>query len=167
MELIVKNKFFSLGGSSKVLDENNKDAFFVKGKVFSITRKKFVKDLNGKKLFMVRNKFWHLFKRKALIYDANKKLVVRIIRDFKIRQSYTIEGAEEEIKVIANGSVGLGFDMSIFMGGKEIGHIKRPFVTWTDTFNLTIIDPEDAAILVAIVIGIDNIQDKARKNANN
>ena len=167
MELVVKNKFFSLGGSSKVLDENGKDAFTVKGKFFSITKKKFVKDLNGNKLFMVRNKFWFLFKRKALIYDANKKLVARVIRDFKIRQSYTIEGAQEEIKVVANGPVGFGFDMSISMGGREIGHIKRPYVQWTDTFNVTFNDPEDAAVLVAIVIGIDNIQDQARKNNAN
>ena len=37
MELVVKNKFFSLGGSSKVLDENGADAFIVKGKFFSIS----------------------------------------------------------------------------------------------------------------------------------
>ena len=166
MELVVKNKFFSLGGSSKVLDENGADAFAVKGKCFSITKKKFVKDLNGNRLFTVRNKFWFFIKRKALIYDANKKLVARVIRDFRIRQSYTIEGAQEEIKVVANGPVGLGFDMSITMGGKEIGHIKRPYVQWTDTFNVTVNDPEDAAILVAMVIAIDNIQDQARK-ANN
>ena len=163
MELVVKNKFFSLGGSSKVLAENGADAFIVKGKCFSITKKKFVKDLNGNRLFMVRNKFWKFIRRKALIYDANKKLVARVIRDFRIRQSYTIEGAQEEIKVVANGPVGLGFDMSITMGGKEIGHIKRPYVQWTDTFNVTVNDPEDAAILVAMVIAIDNIQDQVKK----
>ncbi|MCR5309485.1 MAG: LURP-one-related family protein [Bacilli bacterium] len=165
MELTIKNKFFSLGGSSKVLDENSKDAFIVKGKFFTITAKKFVYDLNGNKLFTIRNKFWHLFRRKALVYDANKRLVARVIRNFRIRQVYTIEGAQEEIKVVANGPIGLGFDMSILMGGREIGHIKRPYVQWTDTFNVTFDDPQDAAILVALVIGIDNIQDQA-KNAN-
>lgn len=166
MELTVKNKFFSLGGSSKVLDENGKDALVVKGKFFTITKKKFVRDLNGNLLFIVRNKFWNFIRRKALIYDANKKLIARVIRDFKIRQSYTIEGAQEEIKVVANGAVGLGFDMSITMGGKEIGHIKRPFVQWTDTFNVTVLDPEDAGFMVALIIAIDNIQDQAKKNNN-
>lgn len=167
MELVVKNKFFSLGGSSKVLDENGKDVLIVKGKFFSITHKKFVRDLNGNLLFIVRNKYWHFIKRKALIYDANKKLVARVIRDFKIRQSYTIEGAQEEIKVVANGPIGFGFDNNITMGGKDIGHIKRPYVQWTDTFNVTVNDPEDAAFLVALVIAIDNIQDQAKKNNNN
>ena len=166
MELVVKNKFFSLGGSSKVLAENGADAFVVKGKMFSITKKKFVKDLNGNLLFKVRNKFWTFIRRKALVYDANKKLVARVIRDFRIRQSYTIEGAQEEIKVVANGPIGLGFDMSITMGGKEIGHIKRPYIAWTDTFNVTVNDPADAAILVAFVIAIDNIQDQAKQSSN-
>ena len=113
---------------------------------------------------MVRNKFWHFFRRKALVYDANKKLVARVIRNFRIRQVYTIEGAQEEIRVEANGPIGLGFDMSITMGGKEIGHIKRPYIQWTDTFDVTFDDPEDAAILVALVIAIDNIQDQAKQN---
>ena len=164
MELTIKNKFFSLGGSSKVLDENGKDAFVVKGKFFTITAKKFVYDLSGKKIFTVRNKFWHLFRRKALVYDENKKLVARVIRNFRIRQVYTLEGAQEEIRVVANGPIGLGFDMSIIMGGREIGHIKRPYVQWTDTFNVTFEDPQDAGVLVALVISIDNIQDQAKKN---
>lgn len=166
MELTVKNKFFSLGGASKVLNENKEEVLKVKGKVFSITRKKFVKDLNGNILFMVRNKFWKFIKPKALIYGPDKKLVAKVIRDFRIRQSYTIEGAVEEIRIVANGAIGLGFDNTIWMGGKAIGRIKRPYVAWTDTFTVEFDDPADSAFLVALVIAIDVIQDRQKADAS-
>jgi len=47
MKLVVKNKLFSLGGASKVLDENKQDYLKVKGKLFTFTKKKFVQDLSG------------------------------------------------------------------------------------------------------------------------
>ena len=40
MEVIIKNKFFSLGGSSSVKDANGQDAFFVKGRFLSPTHVK-------------------------------------------------------------------------------------------------------------------------------
>ncbi len=40
MKVIIKNKFFSLGGSSSVKNENGEDVFFVKGKVLSPTHVK-------------------------------------------------------------------------------------------------------------------------------
>jgi len=162
MHLTVKNKFFSLGGSSKVLNENNQNALLVKGKMFSPTKKKFVKDLTKKTLFIVRNKFWSLLGRKALIYDGNKNLVATVKREIKFVAGFTITGAEQEIRVDANNIGGLS--LRITMGGKEIGTIHRPFLALTDTFELDFADEEDAPFLVALVIAIDNITDRNRKS---
>ena len=63
MEVSIRNKWISFGGSSTVKDMNEKDVLFVKGRVVSFTRKKFVQDLSGNTLFVVRNKFWRLFQR--------------------------------------------------------------------------------------------------------
>nr|MCR5113781.1 hypothetical protein [Acholeplasmatales bacterium] len=61
MELVIRNKWISLGGSSVVKDINENDVFFVKGKIFSFTKKKFLEDMNHNLKFMIRNKFWRLF----------------------------------------------------------------------------------------------------------
>ena len=58
MQLFIKNKIVSVGGSSYVTDENGNRVYNVKGKVFSLTRKKEIKDLEGNTLFKVRNKLW-------------------------------------------------------------------------------------------------------------
>ena len=61
MKLLVKNKLFSLGGSSIVTDESNKTVYKVKGSLFSNiishTHKKKVKDASNKKFIIHRISF--------------------------------------------------------------------------------------------------------------
>ena len=47
MEVIIRNKLFSLRGSSSVKNEQGEDVFFVKGKLFSPTHVKWVCDTRG------------------------------------------------------------------------------------------------------------------------
>ena len=70
MQVFIKNKIFSLGGSSSVYGVDKKPVYNVKGKVFSLTSKKRIKDLNGNTLYTLRNKFFNWFVHKVYIYDA-------------------------------------------------------------------------------------------------
>ena len=45
MELNIRNKWISLGGSSTVTDKNENPVLKVKGKIFTFTRKKLIQDL--------------------------------------------------------------------------------------------------------------------------
>lgn len=165
MRLLVKNKFFTLGGSSIVTDENGEIVYKVKGSVFSniITHlhKKVIRDKNRKKLFVVRNKFWHKpFYKSALIYKDRKKLA-KVVKSHFIKNGYDVIGATEPIKV-----EGSGWNLEILLGDRKIGHISLPAIDSaksalrvTDAFVLDVYDPEDAPFLVAMMIAIDNIHD--------
>lgn len=163
MEFRIKNKFFSFGGSSKVLDQNNNDLLLVKGRVFSLTRKKFIKSLDGKVLYVVKNRFWNFLHNRVYVCDPNGKQICTVTRNITIRETFTIEGMQN-LQVIANGKIGLGFDLSILKDGAEIGHITRPHVQMTDTFDVKIDNPEDLAFVTAIIIAIDNIHDSPSKD---
>lgn len=167
MKYIIKNKFFSLGGSSIVYDENNEIAFKVKGNAFSniITRfhKKVVRDKNGKKLFVVRNKFWHKpFFKSALIF-ANRKKLATVSNSHLVKNGYEVVGATKPISV-----EGTGWNLQIKLGEDVIGRIAPPdlstfkdvVTTITDTYILEVFDEEDAPFLVAMMIAIDNIHDQ-------
>ena len=161
MQLFIRNKWVSFTGSSVVKDANEQDVMKVKGKFFSITRKKFIMDMEENLKYMVRNKFWTFFVKKAFVFDKDGKQIALVRRKFfSVHDHYYIESSLGNLEI--RGNI-LGFDYHISVDGKEIGHIKRPYVQWTDTFNVTVNDPEDAAILVAMVIAIDNIQDQAKK----
>lgn len=157
MELLIKNKWISFGGSSTVQDVNGNDVFFVKGRVFSFTRKKFLEGLDHITKYVIRNKFWRIFQRKALIYDADGNQVAMVRRKiFSLHDHYFVTSSLGDLQI--RGNI-LQFDYSITLNGKEIGHVARR-ISLRDSFVLTLDDDYDPATFVALVIAIDNITDR-------
>lgn len=157
MKLYVKNKFGSIGGSSKVLDENNEPVYKVKGKIFSITRKKRICDLDGNVLYRVRNKYWHFFLKSAFIYDADGEKIVTVKRKLRFKNDYSVQGTQDEIKI--DGTI-FGWNFKVIKNGEIIGTIKRNFTVFVDAFELDVDNPDDAPFMIALVIAIDNITDR-------
>ena len=157
MELAIKNKWISLGGSSVVQDLNGNDVLKVKGKVFTFTSKKFVTDLEDNVKYVVRRQFFYLFRRKARIYDANNNQVALVSRKvLSLHDRYFVESSLGNLEIMGNI---FQFNYQILLDGKEIGHIARK-ISLRDSFVLTIDDNFDYNLFVALVIAIDNITDK-------
>lgn len=160
MKFYVTNKFASIGGSSKVVDENKQPIFMVKGKVFSITRKKKICDLDGNVLYKVRNKFWHLFLKSAYIYDSEGNKIVKVQRKFAIKNDYKIIGTEDEYSI--DGSL-FGWNFTLIKNGTPIGTIKRELNFIVNSFEVNVENPDDAPFMIALVIAIDNIVDRSSR----
>ena len=160
MKVYIKNKFWSLGGGSSVVDENKQPIYNVKGRFFSPTRVKWLCDLNGNKLYKIRNKWLNFFVHKAYIYDANKTRIATV-KDkwFNVNQEYFILGYKDEIKV--EGKF-FGLNCQILKNGEVIGTIRREITIINDAFELDA-NIDDLPLLISLVIAIDNITDKKYK----
>ena len=157
MQLAIRNKWISFRGSSVVKDLEENDVLRVQGKFFTFTRKKMITDLNDNLKYTVRNKFWVLFRRKAMIYDPDGNEVARLSRKvFSFHDRYFVDSKLGKMEIVGNI---FQFNYKITLDGKEIGHIARK-ISLRDSFVLTIDDNFDYALMVAMVIAIDNITDK-------
>lgn len=157
MKVYIKNKFWSLGGASEVLNEKQQPVFKVKGKIFSITRKKTVCDLQGNKLFKVRNKWFNFFVHKAYIYDKDKNRICTVKDKWaNFNNEYFIEGYKNEIKL--QGKF-FSTKSHIIRNGTTIGTITRKLMSIKDSFELDA-SPKDIPFCIALVIALDNIVDK-------
>lgn len=162
MTLFIANKLFSLHGHSTVVDENGNNVYFIKGKLFSPTYKKYVCDMEGNRLYTVRNKYFHLFTRKALIYDAEGKKLLKLVQKFfSVGPKFYTRYYPDELYF--DGSFG-GFNYTVSRNGKEIASIHHPFTVMVDKFQVDIAEGEDPAFLVALIIAVDNIIDAARRS---
>ena len=163
MELQIKNKWVSIGGSSVIQDVNGNDVMKVKGKVFSFTRKKTLTDLEDNVKFVIRNKFWRLFTYRAFILDAegNTKATIRR-KIFSLHDRYFVTSDLGNMEVVGNI---LQFNYRILLDGREIGHVARK-ISLRDSFVLTAEDDFDPAFMVALVIAIDNITDRKNENSS-
>ena len=156
MELQIKNKWISIGGSSVVQDLNGNDVLKVKGKVFTFTAKKFVTTLDDEVKYVVRRKFFRLFRRRALVEDTNKNPIAKISRKvFSLHDRYFVESSLGQMEIIGNI---FQFNYKIIVNGKEVGHIARK-ISLRDSFVLAIEDGFDYMLFVALVIAIDIITD--------
>ena len=169
MRLFIKNKIFTLSGSSFVLDEKGNKVFKVKGKwgLFSPTHKKKIIDKDGNLRYIVRNKFWRFISTSCFLYDDSKQKIAMLTNnDFDIRSRYVLKGYQDEIVIKGNFSEFPKFTMDIEKNGKNIGKITRDFTIIRDSFVLDIFDDTEDAFLVALVIAIDNIADDRRSRNN-
>lgn len=156
MKVYIKNKLFSIGGASTVINENKEDVYKVKGRAFSITRVKWVCDLNGNKLFKIRNKWFNFFVHKAFIYDNNNEKIATVKdKFFNVKNDYFILGNKDEIKI--DGKF-FSLSANILKNGELFGTIRRQITFIADAFELEA-DEKDLPFLIAIVIAIDNITD--------
>ena len=157
MKVYIKNKIWSIGGGSSVVDENKNPVFKVKGRPFSITHVKHICDTNGNRLFKVRNKWFNFFIHKSYIYDKDKHKIATVKdKMFNVNQEYFVLGYKDEIKI--NGKF-FGLTTQILKNGEVVGTIRRQINLIADSFELDAND-EDLPFLVALVIAIDNITDK-------
>lgn len=156
MKLFIKNKVWTLGGSSFVLNEAGENVYTVKGKVFSPTRKKIVKDMQGNTLYKVRNKWFNFIFNKAYIYNSEGDKVAKVTNDglfgFKL--------VEYPDNVVVQR--GIKLKREIYKNGECVGYVARNIDLFRDAFTLEIKDTEDIPFFVALVIAIDNIRDKDR-----
>lgn len=164
MELYIKNKWVSLGGSSTVQDAEGNDVFLVKGKVFSFTGKKTLTDPQGEVRYIIRNKFWHFLAYRGFILDPQENVVATIKRKaFSLHDSFTITSSLGEIQIIGNI---LEFNYRVTLNGNEIGHVARK-ISLRDSYVLTVESGIDPAFMAALVIAIDNINDRKKSDAVN
>lgn len=165
MKLFVKNKFITMRGSSFVVDENNNKKFVVKGKLFSPTHKKKIYDMEGNLLFVVRNKFWHFLKTTCFIYDDEKEKILDISeKKFDFKNDFEIEGYQDEITFEGKLFQFPNINLDIIKNGKNIGKLTKQWNMWRDSYCVEVPDDEDAALMVALTIAVDNVFDRRRKN---
>lgn len=160
MKLLVKNKFFSLKGSSYVKDENDNIVYKVKGKLFSPTKKKKICDTDGRILMSVRNKWWHFFLHSAFIMSEDGNIIAKITRRFSVRSKFDVVSYNDSYRI--DGDF-LGWNMSVYKNDEYIGNITRKVIALTDTFVIETDNSSEAPFLVALVISLDNITDRAYK----
>ncbi len=161
MKVFIKNKLISLGGSLEVFNEQKEIIYKIKGKIISPTRKKKMYDKNRNLLYTIRNKFWHFFVNKVFVYDANNNKIATLVKNkFSINKNFEIQ---TETGLIEIKGEFFKRNSQILKDGVQIGIVHDDFNFIADTFTLEA-EEQDIPFLVALVVALDNLRDKAREN---
>ena len=149
MKFYIKEKVFSWGDKFTVKDEYGNDKYYVQGEVFSWGKKLHVYDMTGNEVAFIKQKVWSFLPRFYVF--CNNVQVAEIKKEFSfIFPKYSVAGLGWEIE----GRF-MAHDYEIKKGSRTIVSISKEWMTWGDSYELDIANPEDEIVSLAVVLTID------------
>ena len=149
MKLYIKQKVFSWGDKFTVKDEFGNDKYIVEGEIFTWCKKLHVYDMAGYEVAFIKQEVWSFMPRYYVFCDDRQ--VAEICKEFTfLFPKYRIDGLGWEI----DGSF-MAHDYQITKSGRQIVTISKEWMTWGDSYELSIENPADEIVALAVVLTID------------
>ena len=149
MKLLFKQRFFTILDNFDIYDEKGKSLYVVEGQL-SLTHHLKIYDKNDRCAGAIKQRFFSFLPRFDLY--LGEQCVGSIHKEFSLfspryyidYNGWYIEGNWLEWDYHILGS-----------GGQEIARISKELLNWTDTYSITVHDPDDALFVLMVVLAID------------
>nr|WP_319488002.1 LURP-one-related family protein [uncultured Caproiciproducens sp.] len=152
MNLYIKQRIFSLKDKYSVYNEFGEPVYSVEGELFSWGAKIHIYDLKGSELYYIKQKVL-TFLPEYEIYTG-EAFCARVKKEFSFfTPRLNVQSSYGDFEI--TGSF-MEMDFDIQCNGQIFGQIHKQWLTWADTYCLTVEKPEDAAFFTSLVIAIDN-----------
>ena len=149
MDLYIKQRVFSWGDKFDVCDVNGQSRYYVEGEVFSWGKKLHVYDRYNREVAFIKQELFTWMPKFKVYVNQNEVATVR--REFSFfLPSYHVDGPDWNVE----GSF-LEHSYQITKNGRPIVSIEKEWLTWGDTYALSIVDEADEILALAVVLTID------------
>jgi uncharacterized protein YxjI len=151
----MREKLFAIGDDFWVEDATGHRAFKVDGKALRVRDTLVLQDMSGRDLFKVQKQMLHVRDTMNIECDGAtaatvKKALIHAVRD---RFSVEVEGGED---LEAKGNI-LDHEYTIERDGEHVAEISKRWFRVRDTYGIEIASDENDALLLAVVVCIDQI----------
>ena len=151
----MQEKLFAIGDDFWIENEAGQRAFKVNGKVLRVRDTLVLETPNGEELFSVQSKMLHIrdtmnIERSGRKVASIKKALVSPLRD---RFSIDVEDGED---MEAKGNI-VDHEYKIERDGDLVAEVSRRWFRVRDTYGVEIAPGEDDALVLAVVICIDQM----------
>ena len=151
----MQEKLFAIGDDFWIENEAGQRAFKVNGKVLRVRDTLVLETPNGEELFSVQSKMLHIrdtmnIERSGRKVASIKKALVSPLRD---RFSIDVEDGED---MEAKGNI-VDHEYKIERDGDQVAEVSRRWFRVRDTYGVEIAPGEDDALVLAVVICIDQM----------
>jgi uncharacterized protein YxjI len=158
----LKQKVFSFGDKYKIYDENQNLLYFIKGQVFSLSHKMtFIEAKNDQVLFKMQKRLF-TFLPLYYLFDRNDEEVLTAKKLFSPFAPKIKINSKKYGNLEIEGNF-YGFSFTIKDMNKELASVRKKWISWGDSYEITIFDDENIAMLLSLVILIDSIYHRNKK----
>lgn len=148
-ELILKQRIATLLDSFKIYDGHGDLKYLVKGKLSLSRHKLVVYDRSGRELAVLKEKIIKLLPTFTIKIDG--KTVGHIKKELTIfAPKFKVDFNNWKVK----GNI-MEWDYAIYDGKREVARMKKRLMRLTDTYSITVNDPDDELYALLVVLAID------------
>jgi uncharacterized protein YxjI len=151
----MREKLFAIGDDFWIENEAGDRAFKVDGKALRVRDTLILQDVSGRELFKIQKQMLHVrdtmeIERDGATVATVKKALIHAVRD---RFSIEVEGGED---LEAKGNI-VDHEYTIERDGDHVAEISKRWFRVRDTYGIEIAGDENDALLLAVVVCIDQI----------
>jgi uncharacterized protein YxjI len=161
MRYVMKEKLFALGDDFTIQDEHGTDVFFVDGKAFTIGDQLSFQDMRGNELAYIKQKVLSWGKTYEIYRSGRLAAVVKkeLFTLFKCRFTVDVPGPDD---LEAQGDF-LDHEYEFSRGGHTVAAVSKKWFSWTDTYGVDVAEGEDAVLILASAVVVDQACHPDRK----
>jgi len=158
MDLYIKQHIFTWGDKFSVYDEFQNEIYIVEGEIFTWGKKLHIYDASGNEVAFIEQEVFS-FLPKYYIFKGDEQ-VGEVVKEFTFFvPQYSVNG--------------LGFEVSgdffehnyeIYKNEQTIATVSKEWLTWGDTYQISIEQGQDEVAILAVVIVIDACIQASRNN---
>ncbi len=158
----LKQKVFAFRDRYKVYDEQQQITYYCEGKLFSFSRQMDFYKTEGKEhLYTIKRKLFS-FMPKYRLLGVNGEETATVQKKFAfMKHKFHIESTLGELEMEGNM---WGHDFEVKQGETTLLEVHKKWLSWGDTYEITIHDESKTELLIALMLMID---DCLHDNQNN
>jgi uncharacterized protein YxjI len=161
-QFFLKQRVFSLGNKYNVFDKEGNVCYYIEGKIFSIHNKMDI--YQGEEIIYHLERKLFRFMPEYTLYSTQGEVLATIKKNFTFfGGKMTIDSTYGMMEIV--GQV-FQRDFQLFYQGKEVMNIHKQWLTWGDTYQITIMEDAKESFYVALALMIDVIFHESSGNSS-
>ena len=161
-KLYIQQAVFKITDHYPIVNENQETIYYVDQDFKFIGKFYTVSDLDGKIVFTLERGFAFLFPIYTITFANGETITIR--NNFSLlRHKFDIE--VEDFILNVEGDF-LAHNYSLYSEQTELASINKRWLTWGDTYEITIYDEAFTDLSVAVLIAVDELIDTQNKKSS-
>lgn len=153
MKYYLKQAIFSIGDRFAVYDANQNLCYYAQGAIFTLGAKLRLYDAWDNEQAYVERELFRFMPRYNIHLHGGKQLHIR--KEFALfRNDFAIED-EDGDSLQVEGSI-FGYDFRLLDRGVLRMECRKKLLSWGDSYEIIIPDPNDVSAMLAVMLAIDN-----------
>ena len=149
MNLYIRQKVFSWKDRFAVCDANQNPVYYVEGEFFSLGKKLHIYDTSGQEVCYIEQELFRFLPTYQIQIPGRMRVTITQRFTF-FSQRFTVDGVDWEIE---GDFLAHDYQMNAPYGPAAV--LTKEWFTWGDTYQLTVYQPQDAILALAVVLAVD------------